>query len=80
MTYSMMFMRSFFFCFLHESLCCGYSDAIQMGTHNKCLYKEVDEKYTGCNMKTPKLLDCALIGLCVVIRPNTVTTNSFDPD
>ena len=23
-------------------------------------------------MKTPKLLDCALIGACAVIRPNTV--------
>ena len=28
-------------------------DAIQMGTHNICcLYKEVDKKYTGCNLKT----------------------------
>ena len=25
-------------------------DAIQMGTHNICLYKEVDKKYTGCNL------------------------------
>ena len=24
-------------------------DAIQMGTHNICPYKEVDKKYTGCN-------------------------------
>ena len=47
-------------------------DAIQMGTHNMCLYKEVDKKYTGCNLKTTELLDCALIGVCVVIRPNTV--------
>ena len=36
--------------------CCGYSfelhrqvDAIQMSTHNICLYEEVDQKYTGCN-------------------------------
>ena len=43
-----------------------------MGTHNICLYKEVDKKYTGCNLKTTKLLDCALIGVCVVIRPNMV--------
>ena len=43
-----------------------------MGTHNICLYKEVDKKYTGCNLKTTELLDCALIGVCAVIRWNTV--------
>ena len=43
-----------------------------MGTHNICLYKEIDKKYTGYNMKTAELLDCALIGVCVVIRLNTV--------
>ena len=43
-----------------------------MGTHNICLYKEVDKKYTGCNLKTTELLDCALIGVCAVIRSNTV--------
>ena len=60
-------------------MCCGYSfelhrqvDAIQMGTHNICLYKEVDTNYTGCNLKTSALLDCALIGVCAVIRSNTV--------
>ena len=42
-----------------------------MGTHNICLYKEEDTKYTGCNLKTVELLDCALIGVCVVIRLNT---------
>ena len=46
-------------------------DAIQMGTHNICLYK-VDKKYTGSNLKTTKSLDCALIGICAVIRSNTV--------
>ena len=46
--------------------------AIQMSTHNLCLYKEVDIKYTGCNLKTMELLDCALIGVCAVIRSNTV--------
>ena len=62
--------------FLYESICCGYSfelhrqvDAIQMGTHNMHLYKK---KYTGCNLKTMELLDCALIGVCGVIRSNTV--------
>ena len=43
-----------------------------MSTHNICLYKEVDTKYTACNLKTTKSLDCALIGVCVVIRSNTV--------
>ena len=33
-----------------------------------CLYKEVDIKYTGCNLKTMELLYCALIGACAVIR------------
>ena len=51
--------------FLYKSICCGYSfelhrqvDAIQMGSHNLCLYKEVNKKYTGCILKTTELLDC----------------------
>ena len=69
------------FCgFFYESIiCCGYSfelhqqfDTIQTGTHNICLYKEVDKKYTGYILKTMELLDCALIGLCAVIWSNTV--------
>ena len=47
-------------------------DAIQMGTHNICFYKEIDKKYTGCNLKTMELHDCALIWVCAVIRLNTV--------
>ena len=43
-----------------------------MGTHNICLYKEVDKKYTGYNLKTTELLVCALIGVCAVIRLNMV--------
>ena len=31
-------------------------NVIQMGTHNICLYKEVDKKYTGCNLKPTELL------------------------
>ena len=46
--------------------------SIQMVTHNKCLYKEVDKKYTSCNLKTTELLDCALIGICAEIRSNMV--------
>ena len=43
-----------------------------MDTHNICLYIEVDKNYTDCNLKTTELLDCALIGVCAVIRSNTV--------
>ena len=69
----------FFSYFIYKGICCGYSfelhrlvDAIQMSTHNICLYKEVKKKYTGCNLKTTEFLDCALIGICAVIRSNTV--------
>ena len=43
-----------------------------MSTHNISLYKEVNKRYTDCHLKTTKFLDCALIGVCVVIRSNTV--------
>ena len=51
-----------------------------MGTHLNCIastrsicfYKVVDKKYSYCNLKTMELLDCALIGVCAVIRSNTV--------
>ena len=61
--------------FRYKSLCCGYPfelHRLQMGTHNICRSKEVNKKYTGCNLKTTKLLDYALIGVCAVIRSNTV--------
>ena len=48
-------------------------DAIRKGTQNIILYKKVDKKYTGCNLKTTKLLHCVLIGVCAVISLNTVT-------
>ena len=61
--------------FLYISICCVYSfelhqqvDAIQMGIHNVCFYKEVNKKYTGYNLKTTVWLDCALMGVCAVIR------------
>ena len=48
-THLMMFIQ-FFSDFLYKSICCEYSfelhrqvDAIQMGTHNICLDKEVDK-------------------------------------
>ena len=69
----------FFFCvcvfliLFIKALWCGYTfewhqqvNAIQMGAPNICLYKEVDKKYTGCNLKTMELLDCALIGVWTV--------------
>ena len=47
----------FFSDFLYKGICCGYAfelhrqvDAIQMSTNNICFYKEVDKKYTGCNL------------------------------
>ena len=43
-----------------------------MGTHNICLYKEVDKKYTGRNLKITESLDNVLIGICAVIRSNMV--------
>ena len=46
-----------------------------MSTHNICLYKEVDKKYTGCNLKTTEFLDFVLMGVCAVIRLNTVSPN-----
>ena len=72
----MMLMRYFFlFCdFLYKSICCGYSfelhrqvDAIQMGTTTFAF-----KTYISCNLKATELLHCALIGVCAVIRSNTV--------
>ena len=39
-----------------------------MGTHNIRLYTEVDKKYSGSNLKSTELLECALTGVCAVIR------------
>ena len=62
-----------------KSICFGYSFelhrqvlVIQTGTHNICLYKKVDKKFTGCNLKTMALLDSVLIGVGMVIGWNTV--------
>ena len=62
---SVLFLCFFFSDFLYKSICCGYSfelrrqvNAIQIGTHNICLYKEVDKKYTGYNLK-----NCSTVGL-----------------
>ena len=83
-SYLMMIIMQFFSDFLYKGICCGYSselhwqvDAIQKSTHNICLCKEVEKKCTGCNLKTMGFLDCALIGVCTVIRLNTVCKNCF---
>ena len=75
----LMILMQFFSDFLYKSVCCGYSfelhqqvDAIQMSTHIICLFKEVERKYTCCNLKTTSLLDCKLIEVCAVIRSNAV--------
>ena len=68
----MMIMRFFMVFFIKAYVMGIQVDAIQMSTHNICPYKEEDKKYTGCNLKTMKFLDCALIGVCAVIRLNTV--------
>ena len=44
-------------------------DALQMDTHKRNRQKK---KYTGCNLKTMKLLDCALIRVFAVIMLNMV--------
>ena len=79
-----MIIMRFFSNFIYKGICCGYSfelhrqvDAIQMSTHNICLYKEVKKKYTGYNLKTTEFLDCALIEVCAVIRSNTVYINTL---
>ena len=39
---------------------CQQVNVIQIGTHSN---EEVDKKYTGFNMKTTELLDCAYRGV-----------------
>ena len=36
------------------------------------LYRDIDKRYTGCNLKISELLECALIGVYAVIRSNTI--------
>ena len=84
-----MFLCGLFSDLLYKSICCVYPfelhqqvdanqmvlvKAIQMGTHNICLYKEVDKKYTDCNLKTTECL-AVFIGVCMLIRSNVVFQN-----
>ena len=82
--FCMFFCLFFFSDFLNKSICCGYSfelhrqvDAIQMGTHNICLYK-VDKNTLALIWKLWNCF-CALIGVCAVIRSNTIQC-LCDPD
>ena len=66
MTYLMVFMcywYGFFLVFFVKAYVVGtHLNCIDKSTtHNICLYKEVDKKYTGCNPETTELLDCELI-------------------
>ena len=61
--------------------CHNLLEVIQMRTHNEVIRMSNKniimlsrQKYIGCNLKTMKLLDCALIGVCAMIRSNTVCT------
>ena len=81
-TYLIMFMRFFFLIFFIKAyvvdthlICVDKSMQFKWVPTTYAfinLYKESDKKYTGCNLKTSELLDCALIGVCAVIRSNTV--------
>ena len=80
-TYLKMFLCFFYSDFLYKAYVVGtHLNCInklmqfkwQMGTHNICLYKEVDKNYTGCNLRTTALLDLHFMGACAVIRSNTV--------
>ena len=69
--------------FLYKTIRCWYPfelprhvEAIQMSTNNIRFCKEVDKSaLVVISLKTTKLLDCALIGACAVIRSNTVFIN-----
>ena len=70
-TYLMMFMQFFFFLsfFIHKKH--------MFWVHTEYLFKKPDKMYTTCYLKTMKLLDCALIGVCVVIRLNMVNATNI---
>ena len=68
-----MFLCFFFSDFLYASICCGYSLELHRQEWVPTTYAFIKtKKCTGCNLKTTELFDCALIGLCAVIRSNTV--------
>ena len=77
----MMFMGFFHIFFIKSYVVSTHLNCIDKSSQLKwvpvysiCLYKEVDKKYvTRFNLTTgTELIDCALVGVCVVIRSNTV--------
>ena len=63
----------------YSHICCWYSfelprqvEAIQMSTNNMFLFIKNEIKEHGLQSKVYKIADCALIGLCAVIRSNTI--------
>ena len=75
--YAIFFFFSIFFFFF-------FIKAYIVGTHLNCInklmqfewvpttYVSIDKKYSGSNLKTTELLNSVLIGVCAVIRTNTV--------
>ena len=65
-----------FHAYLYKNICSGYPFELHNSRCNSngymYLYKEVDKKYTGYNLKTMELLDCGFIGVCAIIRMNMV--------
>ena len=63
-----------------------FIEAYVVGTDLNCIDKSMQFKWapttfgfkqsTGCNLKTTELLDCALIGICAVIRSTTVSEDT----
>ena len=50
-----------------------------MSNNKLCFYKEADKKTWLKSQKTTKSSNCGLIGLCAVIRSNTVFCASPEP-
>ena len=80
--FNFFFIFHFFFI---KSICCRYPFELhRLASTSRCKlmqFKRVPttyafikkyKKYTGSNLKTTELLDCAPIGVCVAIRSNTV--------
>ena len=75
--YAMFLCVCFFSDFLYNAYVVGTHLNCIDKTHNICPYREVDKKYTGCNMKTTELLDCVLIRVCAVIKSNIVYRSGY---
>ena len=58
--------------FLYKSTCCRYSFELLRLVHTTYAFIKKLIRVMSCNLKTIKLLNCALRGVCSVIRANTV--------